>query len=164
MKRIALLIYVFSAQLFASTATMNVPVKGSITSATCTFTADSEVDFGSITALNINDETVAEKEISMTANCDWTATNLKLTFVPDSIVAGNDKIMQSGLGGVGFKLPTMGNINNLSFNTEHLWSAAGIVNGGPKSMPVKIKPVKIPADDIVAGNIDTTLTIRLSYD
>ena len=40
----------------------------------------------------------------------------------------------------------------------------GIPNGGQRSMPVKIKPVKIPSEDIAAGNIDTTLIIRLSYD
>ena len=79
-------------------------------------------------------------------------------------MTGDPKIMKSGLAGVGFKLPTMGSISNLSFNTEHIWSSVGIPNGGQRSMPVKIKPVKIPSEDIAAGNIDTTLIIRLSYD
>ncbi|HEQ3520675.1 TPA: fimbrial protein [Citrobacter freundii] len=164
MKKIGMIISLFSSSVFASTATVNVPVKGIITSTTCTFTADSEVNFGSITALNVNNNTVPEKDINMTINCDWTATNIKLTFIPGAIVTGDPKIMKSGLAGVGFKLPTMGSISNLSFNTEHIWSSVGIPNGGQRSMPVKIKPVKIPSEDIAAGNIDTTLIIRLSYD
>lgn len=165
MKKVALLMSLFSTPLFASTATVSVPVKGTITNATCTFTTDSEVNFGSITALNINNNTVPEKDINMTANCDWSVTNMKLTFIPGGGVAGsNDKIMQSGLSGVGFKLPSMGSLTDLSFNAEHIWAASGITGGGTKTIPVKIKPVRIPSEDIAAGNIDTTLTIRLSYD
>ncbi|ECH7957256.1 fimbrial protein [Salmonella enterica subsp. enterica serovar Denver] len=164
MKRIVLLIFAFSTHTFASTTAVNVPVKGAVTSATCTFTADAEVDFGAITALAINNNTVPEKDINMSVNCDWTATNLKLTFIPRDTVSGDDKTMKSGLAGVGFKLPTMGSIRNLSFNTEHIWSTTGIPGGGTRDMPVKIKPVKVPSEDIAAGNINTTLTIRLSYD
>lgn len=164
MKKIVLLISAFATPVFASTATVSVPVKGAVTSATCTLTADAEVDFGAITALAINNNTVPEKDINMSVNCDWTATNLKLTFIPGDTVTGDDKTMKSGLEGVGFKLPTMGMISNLSFNAEHIWSSAGIPNGGTRDLPVKIKPVKIPSEDIAAGNINTTLTIRLSYD
>ncbi|EMW6553867.1 fimbrial protein [Citrobacter werkmanii] len=163
MKKIAMLISLFSSSVFASTATVNVPVKGTITSATCTFTADSEVNFGSITALDINNNTVSEKDINMTANCDWMTKRVTLSFIPGAIVSGDDKIMQSGLAGVGFKLPIMDKINNLSFNTEHIWFPSGF-GGGIRRIYVKIKPVKIPSEDIAAGNIDTTLTIRLSYD
>lgn len=163
MKKVALLLSVVTFPVFASTTAVTVPVKGKITSATCSIAADSEVDFGSITALSINNNAVAEKDINMTLNCDWTATNVKLTFVPGAIVTGDDKTMQSGLAGVGFKLPSMGSLSNLSFNTEHVWTSR-FNNGGTKNMPVKIKPVKIPSQDIAAGNIDTTLTIRLSYD
>lgn len=164
MKKVILLVLAFSSPVFSSTVTVNVPVKGAVTSATCTLTSDAEVDFGSITALAINNNTVPAKDINMTVNCDWTATNLKLTFIPGQTVTGDVKTMKSGLAGVGFKLPVMGSITNLSFNAEHVWSAAGITNGGSLNLPVKIKPVKIPSEDIAAGNINTTLIIRLSYD
>lgn len=164
MKKIVLLISLFSSPLFAATATVSVPIKGTITSATCTLTADTVIDFGSITALNISNGTVPEKDLNMTANCDWTATGLKLTFIPTSVVTGDNQTMKSGLAGVGFKLPSMGMINNLEFNTEHIWSSGGIVGGGTRTIPVKIKPVKIPNEDIAAGKINTNLIVRLTYD
>lgn len=163
MKKIASLAAFFSIPLFASTAIVNVPVTGAITAATCILTADTEVDFGSITALNINDNTVPEKGINLSVNCDWTSTNLKLMFVPPEVFTGDDKIMQSGLGGVGFKLPSLGVFSDLSFNTEYTWTSA-ITNGGVRSLVAKIKPVKIPTEDIVAGDINTHLIMRLSYD
>ncbi|EBP8534989.1 fimbrial protein [Salmonella enterica] len=164
MKKIVLLVSLFSSPLFAATATVSVPIKGTITSTTCTFAADTVIDFGSITALNISNGTVPEKDLSMTANCDWTATGLKLTFIPTSIVTGDNQTMESGLTGVGFKLPSMGTINNLAFNTEHIWSSGGIVGGGTKAISVKIKPVKIPNQHITAGKINTNLIVRLTYD
>lgn len=99
----------------------------------------------------------------MTLNCDWTASNVKLTFEPGAGIADSDKMMKSGLTGVGFKLTAMWTHTNLSFNTEYPWRT-GSASASPERLAVKIKPTKIPSEDIAAGNIDTTLTIRLSYD
>ncbi|EDP8645702.1 type 1 fimbrial protein [Salmonella bongori] len=167
MKRILLLMSVFSPCLMASTAMVNVPIKGTITSSTCSFMADTVVNFGSVTALDINNNTVPEKDINMKIDCDWKATNMKLSFIPRAIVVGDNKTMQSGLAGVGFKLPLLQwlGLQNLSFNTEHTLPATEIPNGGgTKVLRLKIKPVAIPSENIAIGNIDTTLIIRLSYD
>lgn len=80
---------------------------------------------------------------------------------------GDNKTMQSGPAGVGFKLPLLQwlGLQNLSFNTEHTLPATEIPNGGgTKALRLKIKPVAIPSENIAVGNIDTTLVIRLSYD
>ncbi|EDW6064635.1 type 1 fimbrial protein [Salmonella enterica subsp. enterica serovar Oslo] len=167
MKRIILLMSVISTSLIAATATVQIPVKGTITSATCSFMTDTVVNFGSITALDINNNTVPEKYINMKVDCDWKTTNIRLSFIPMATVAGDNKTMKSGLAGVGFKLPLLQwlGLQNLSFNTEHTWVDAAIPNGGgTKAMRLKIKPVKIPSEDISVGNINTTLVIRLSYD
>lgn len=164
MKKILLLIYACSGPLCASTSAVNVSVKGAITSATCIFTPDSEVNFGSITALSVNNNSVPAKEINMTINCDSSVSNIKLTFTPQTVLSGNNKVMSSGLAGVGFTLPKMGIFSNLDFNSEYVWSSFGISGSGTRVLAVKIKPVRISTEKLDAGSIDTTLTIRVSYD
>ncbi|QET68086.1 fimbrial protein [Citrobacter werkmanii] len=158
-------VYFFVAFFFACLANAQqtdtvVNINGAITEATCSISISSEVNFGSVSAHDLIAGKV-EKSINFTRNCNLAEANTKMRFVPaQGIVSGQTNfgksIMKSGLNGIGIGVMKMGLYGALNFNEDYPYHE--------KTIDLKFKLLPITAEQMAAGNIDTSVILRLSYD
>ena len=160
-----------STNTFAKTADTTVAIKASVTGATCTVVpTPTEINFNTMTASDIGNNRIAEKEVALALNCYWIAKQVKVTFNPTTaILASDNTVMRSGKTGLGFKLKfatsTSGTLTDTPFGVQQTWagttSTATPYNLGGK---IALKPFYISSEDIAAGDVNTSLAINVQYD
>lgn len=160
-----------SSGSFAKTTDATVAIKANVTGATCNIVpTPSEINFNTMTAGDIANNSIPAQEVTLALNCDWIAKQVKVIFAPAAgVVTGNNNIMQSGKTGLGFKLQfaktTTGGLTDTPFGVEQIWasstSTTSPYNLGGK---ISIKPQYIAGETIAAGTVNTNLAINVQYD
>ncbi|EDW6064634.1 type 1 fimbrial protein [Salmonella enterica subsp. enterica serovar Oslo] len=151
---------IFTCNVKAQKMDAIVNINGAIIEATCSISVSSDVNFGSVSEHDIISGSV-EKSINFTRNCDLTEANTRMRFIPAlGIVSGqtnNGKsIMKSGLNGVGVGVIKMGLYGVLNFNEDYSYHE--------KTIDLKFKLLPVTAEKMTAGNINTSIILRLTYD
>lgn len=156
-----------------SYASMEITKKVTITADlalnTCSLTlTPTNLNFGSVRVDEIEAGNILAQTVSLAMQCSWPASGVSVKFVPKAGVSTSDQnIMKTGLAGVGLAL--LWKNNSANDFTPLNYNMALQLNATEQTSNVtlgefKLKPKKLPEQDIQSGNIATSLTVEVSYD
>ncbi|EGP5935225.1 fimbrial protein [Escherichia coli] len=115
-----------------------------------------------------NSATTAQT-VDLNISCSWPATGISIKFSPAAgVAASSNSLMKTGLSGVGLAL-SWKNAASTSFaplelNKPLVPALTSLSNNSEMLGQFQLLPKQIPGETLQAGNVNTSLTVEVTYD
>lgn len=162
--------FFFSSNVFAASIQKRLTITAELTLNTCNLAlSPANINFQQVSLSQLENNATTPQTVDLNIACSWPASGITIKFSPAAGVSASDtKLMKTGLSGVGLALSWKENgdadfvpkeFNNTFSPTVTTLSA----NSGMLGQ-FQLLPKQIPGETLQAGNINTSLTVEVTYD
>lgn len=165
-----LLLIMACSKTFALEVQKRLSINAEVSLNTCTLAlSPANINFQQVSLNQLENNATTPQTVDLNIACSWPASGITIKFSPTAGVSASDtKLMKTGLSGVGLALSWKENgganfvpkeFNNTFSPTVTTLSANSEMLG-----QFQLLPKQIPGEMLQAGNINTSLTVEVTYD
>lgn len=147
-----------------------IDINAELTLNTCTLAlSPANVNFQQISLSQIENKATTPQTVDLNISCSWPASGITIKFSPEAGVSANDStLMKTGLSGVGLALSWKEDGSTdfapKEFNTTFSPTVTTLTESSKTLGQFQLLPKQIPGETLQAGNINTSLTVEVTYD
>ena len=144
-----------------------VAINAELTVNTCALSlSPANLNFQQVSFSQFENSATTAQTVDLNISCSWPATGISLKFSPAAgVAASSTSLMKTGLSGVGLAL-SWKNATGTDFTPLELnKSFAPALSKNSETLgQFQLLPKQIPGETLQAGNVNTSLTVEVTYD
>lgn len=172
MHRWLLLLLMLSCNsIFASVTLQNrLTINAELSINTCALSlSPANINFQQVGLSQLENNATTPQTVDLNISCSWPASGITIKFSPEAGVSANDStLMKTGLSGVGLALSWKEDGSTdfapKEFNTTFSPTVTTLTESSKTLGQFQLLPKQIPGETLQAGNINTSLTVEVTYD
>lgn len=127
------------------------------------------LNFQQISFSQFENSAITPQTVDLNIACSWPATGISLKFSPAAGVStSSTSMMKTGLPGVGLALSWKNaagtDFTPLELNKSFAPASTALSKNSETLGQFQLLPKQIPGETLQAGNINTSLTVEVTYD
>lgn len=145
-------------------------VNAELTLNTCALSlSPANLNFQQIGFSQFENSATTAQTVDLNISCSWPATGISLKFSPAAgVAASSTSLMKTGLSGVGLEMSWKNAASTdfapLELNKSFAPASTALSNNSETLGQFKLLPKQIPGETLRAGNVNTSLTVEVTYD
>ena len=127
------------------------------------------LNFQQVSFSQFENSATTAQTVDLNISCSWPATGISLKFSPAAgVAASSTSLMKTGLSGVGLALSwknaTGTDFTPLELNKSFAPASTALSKNSETLGQFQLLPKQIPGETLQAGNVNTSLTVEVTYD
>ncbi|MEK8926612.1 fimbrial protein [Escherichia coli] len=147
-----------------------VAINAELTVNTCALSlSPANLKFQQVSFSQFENSATTAQTVDLNISCSWPATGISIKFSPAAgVAASSNSLMKTGLSGVGLALSwknaTDTDFTPLELNKPFVPASTSLSNNSETLGQFQLLPKQIPGEMLLAGSVNTNLTVEVTYD
>ena len=165
-----LILFSFHNASASKSVQKRVAINAELTVNTCALSlSPANLNFQQVSFSQFENSATTAQTVDLNISCSWPATGISLKFSPAAgVAASSTSLMKTGLSGVGLALSwknaTGTDFTPLELNKSFAPASTALSKNSETLGQFQLLPKQIPGETLQAGNVNTSLTVEVTYD